>query len=106
MLGYLCKEDPTRKSKIEYKHYSSFENTILATRSSDNSSLGWGATGSLVLLPTGRLVSPKSRKKMISYLFPRARKVTLSFVYVNDFPTFPITPVLDDEQKFQNKKCS
>lgn len=60
MLGYLYKEDPTRESQREYKYYSS-KHAKLATRS-DYSSVGWGAIGTLVSLPTGRLVSPKNRK--------------------------------------------
>ena len=62
MLCYLYKEDPTRGSQIEYKHYSSSTNAKLATRSSDNSSVGWGAVGTVVSLAIGRLVSPKNRK--------------------------------------------
>lgn len=62
MLGYLYKKDLTRESQIEYKHYSSSKNVKSATRSSDTSSVGWGAIGTLVSLPTGRLVSLKSGK--------------------------------------------
>lgn len=42
MLGYLYKEDSTRESKIEHKHYFLFEDIKLPARSSDNNSLGWG----------------------------------------------------------------
>lgn len=55
--------------------------------------LDMGATGCLVPLPTGRLVSPDSGKPDFLFI-SRARKMTLSLVNVNYFSVFLITLLL------------